>query len=74
MADEAIVYLQRRNALVPDQPFFVQFAPGGVLTPQGNSESMLTVSNRVDRAEAAQQLTAGEEPPLLALRPILLRL
>jgi arylsulfatase len=33
MADDAIAYLNRINALAPDQPFLVKFAPGGVHAP-----------------------------------------
>jgi arylsulfatase A-like enzyme len=33
MADEAIGYLNRINALSPKQPFFVKYAPGGVHAP-----------------------------------------
>ena len=33
MADEAISYLKRMNALAPEQPFFVYYAPGGVHAP-----------------------------------------
>ena len=33
MADDAIAYLNRIDALAPDQPFFVKFAPGGVHAP-----------------------------------------
>jgi arylsulfatase A-like enzyme len=33
MADEAIAYLQRLNALSPEQPFFVKYAPGGTHAP-----------------------------------------
>jgi len=33
MADDAIAYLQRLNALSPDQPFFVKYAPGGTHAP-----------------------------------------
>jgi arylsulfatase len=33
MADDAIAYLQRINALAPEQPFFIKYAPGGVHAP-----------------------------------------
>jgi len=33
MADDAIAYLNRINALAPEQPFFLKFAPGGVHAP-----------------------------------------
>jgi arylsulfatase len=33
MADEAIAYLQRLNALSPEQPFLVKYAPGGTHAP-----------------------------------------
>jgi arylsulfatase A-like enzyme len=33
MADEAIGYMNRINALQPDQPFFIKYAPGGVHAP-----------------------------------------
>jgi arylsulfatase len=33
MADEAIAYINRINALSPDQPWFVKFAPGGTHAP-----------------------------------------
>ena len=33
MADEAIDYMNRINALTPDQPFFVYYAPGGTHAP-----------------------------------------
>ena len=33
MADEAISYMNRMNALSPEQPFFVYYAPGGVHAP-----------------------------------------
>jgi len=33
MADEAIAYMQRLNALSPDQPFFIKYAPGGTHAP-----------------------------------------
>jgi arylsulfatase len=33
MADEAIDYMNRMNALTPDQPFFVKFAPGATHAP-----------------------------------------
>lgn len=33
MADDAIEYINRINALSPEQPFFVKYAPGGVHAP-----------------------------------------
>ncbi len=33
MADEAISYIKRMNALTPEQPWFVYYAPGGVHAP-----------------------------------------
>jgi arylsulfatase A-like enzyme len=33
MADDAIAYLKRLNALAPDQPFFIKYAPGGTHAP-----------------------------------------
>ena len=33
MADEAISYINRVNALAPDQPFFVYYVPGGTHAP-----------------------------------------
>jgi len=33
MADEAIAYMNRLNALSPDQPFFVYYVPGGTHAP-----------------------------------------
>jgi len=33
MADEAIAYLERLNALSPEQPFLVKYAPGGTHAP-----------------------------------------
>ena len=33
MADDAIAYMNRINALSPDQPFFIKYAPGGVHAP-----------------------------------------
>ena len=33
MADEAIAYVNRMNALTPDQPFFVYYVPGGTHAP-----------------------------------------
>lgn len=33
MADEAIAYMKRIDALNPDQPFFVYYAPGGTHAP-----------------------------------------
>jgi len=33
MADDAIDYMNRLNALVPDQPFFVYYVPGGTHAP-----------------------------------------
>src|SRR5208337_3019430 len=33
MADDAIDYLGRMNALTPDKPFFVHYAPGGTHAP-----------------------------------------
>ena len=33
MADEAISYMNRINALAPDQPFFVYYVPGGTHAP-----------------------------------------
>ena len=30
MADEAINHIKGLNAVAPDQPFFVYYAPGGV--------------------------------------------
>ena len=33
MADEAIAYVNRINALAPDQPFFLKYAPGGTHAP-----------------------------------------
>jgi len=33
MADEAIDYVNRMNALSPDQPFFIKFAPGATHAP-----------------------------------------
>jgi arylsulfatase A-like enzyme len=33
MADEAIAYINRVNALAPDQPFFVYYVPGGTHAP-----------------------------------------
>jgi arylsulfatase len=33
MADEAIAYMNRMNALTPDQPFFVYYVPGGTHAP-----------------------------------------
>ena len=33
MADEAIEYMNRINALTPDQPFFVYYVPGGTHAP-----------------------------------------
>ena len=33
MADDAIAYMNRINALAPDQPFFIKYAPGGVHAP-----------------------------------------
>jgi arylsulfatase len=33
MADEAIDYINRMNALAPDQPFFVKYAPGATHAP-----------------------------------------
>jgi len=33
MADEAIDYMNRMNALTPDKPFFIKYAPGGTHAP-----------------------------------------
>lgn len=33
MADDAIDYIKRMNALTPDQPFFVYYVPGGTHAP-----------------------------------------
>ena len=33
MADDAISYVNRINALAPDQPFFLKYAPGGTHAP-----------------------------------------
>ena len=33
MADDAIAYMHRINALAPEQPFFVYYVPGGVHAP-----------------------------------------
>lgn len=33
MADDAIEYINRINALSPEQPFFIKYAPGGVHSP-----------------------------------------
>lgn len=33
MADDAIAYMKRIDALNPDQPFFIYYAPGGVHAP-----------------------------------------
>src|SRR5262245_11483019 len=33
MADEAIEYMNKMNALTPDQPFFVYYVPGGTHAP-----------------------------------------
>lgn len=33
MADEAIAYMNRINALSPEQPFFLKYAPGGTHAP-----------------------------------------
>ena len=33
MADEAIDYMNRMNALSPDKPFFIKYAPGGTHAP-----------------------------------------
>jgi len=33
MADDAIAYMNRINALAPEQPFFIKYAPGGVHAP-----------------------------------------
>src|SRR5512137_1127383 len=33
MADDAIGYMKRMNALTPDQPFFVYYVPGGTHAP-----------------------------------------
>jgi arylsulfatase A-like enzyme len=33
MADDAIAYMNRLNALSPDQPFFVHYVPGGTHAP-----------------------------------------
>ena len=33
MADDAIDYMKRMNALTPDQPFFVYYVPGGTHAP-----------------------------------------
>jgi len=33
MADEAIAYMKRINALAPEQPFLVKYAPGGTHAP-----------------------------------------
>ena len=33
MADDAIAYMNRLNALSPNQPFFIKYAPGGVHAP-----------------------------------------
>ena len=33
MADDAIEYMQRLNAVAPDQPFFVYYVPGGTHAP-----------------------------------------
>jgi len=33
MADDAIAYMNRINALAPDQPFFVYYVPGGTHAP-----------------------------------------
>lgn len=33
MADDAIAYLDRINALAPEQPFFIKFAPGATHAP-----------------------------------------
>ena len=33
MADDAIEYMKRMNALTPDQPFFVHYVPGGAHAP-----------------------------------------
>ena len=33
MADEAISYMNRMNALSPDKPFFIKYAPGGTHAP-----------------------------------------
>ncbi len=33
MADDAIEYMNRINALAPEQPFFIKYAPGGVHAP-----------------------------------------
>ena len=33
MADEAIEYMKRMNAITPEQPFFIYYAPGGTHAP-----------------------------------------
>ena len=33
MADEAISYINRMNALTPEKPFFIKYAPGGTHAP-----------------------------------------
>ena len=40
MADEAIDYVNRMNALSPDTPFFVKFAPGATHAPHHPTVSL----------------------------------
>ncbi|MBX9914854.1 MAG: arylsulfatase [Pseudomonadaceae bacterium] len=42
MADDAIDYMQRMNALTPDKPFFVYYVPGGTHAPHHPTPEWIT--------------------------------
>jgi arylsulfatase len=67
MADDAIAYLNRINALAPEQPFFLKYAPGGVHAPHHPTPRW----NSPTRPRAAQQRGAAFERRFCARRGLL---
>jgi arylsulfatase len=79
MADDAIAYMNRINALAPDQPFFVKYAPGGVHAPHHPTPEWIEkISklhlfdkgwNKLREQIFAQQKKLGVIPPHAKLTP-----
>ncbi|WP_443690257.1 arylsulfatase [Pseudomonas sp.] len=79
MADDAIDYMQRMNALTPDRPFFVYYAPGGTHAPHHPTQEWIKkISdmhlfdggwNQLRETIFANQKKLGVVPPNTLLTP-----
>jgi len=79
MADEAIDYMNRMDALTPEQPFFIKYAPGGTHAPHHPTpEWIKKISdmhlfdqgwNKLRATIYANQMKLGVLPPHAKLTP-----